>query len=444
MIQRDILRNLREWRQKDSRRPLILRGARQVGKTTVVTEFAKEYDVFLHLNLEKRRDRELFESNDDPTKVLDMIYLHLERVKTEGSVLLFIDEIQNSAHAIAMLRYFYEELPELHVIAAGSLLESLVDVHTSFPVGRVEYMAMRPCSFLEFLDGIGRQFDVEVVRRLQGDAVHDRLMDEFTKYLILGGMPAVINEYAKHQDLLAVEPLYESLLTSYRDDSEKYAKNDSQRRILSHILTSGWSEAAETIVFEGFAGSRFKSREVSEAMQVLQRAMLLELVYPVVEARLPLCDNLRRRPKLIFFDTGLVNYRVGMRRDFFGNRDIMDIWRGRIGEHIVAQELIAYNHNVMSRRYFWSKDKGQGNAEVDFVIKYRDMIVPIEVKTGHNSKLKSLHSFMDTVAHDIAIRVWSQPYSVDEVETLAGKKYRLINLPFYYLSQIDKVIEGLL
>lgn len=434
---------MREWRDRADRRPLILRGARQVGKTTAVMEFGREYDVFLHLNLEKKGDRELFEISDNPKKVLDIIFLHLEKSKGPGTTLLFIDEIQNSPRAIAMLRYFYEELPDIHVIAAGSLLESLVDLHLSFPVGRVEYMAMRPCAFIEFLDGVGKQFDANVISDLKADAIHDRLMEEFTIYMVVGGMPAIINEYAKHHDLFVLERLYESLLTSYRDDAEKYAHNESQRRILAHILTVGWADAAETISFEGFGASRFKSREVSEAMQVLQRAMLMEMVYPVVEARSPLLPNLKRRPKLIWLDTGLVNYRVGMRREFFGNQDIMDVWRGRIGEQVVAQELIAYNHNVMAQRFFWAKDKAKGNAEVDFVIQYRDKVVPIEVKTGHNSKLKSLHSFMDTVEHDVAIRVWNQPYSIDEITTAMGKRFRLLNLPFYYISQIEKILDKL-
>lgn len=157
MIKRRILGSLREWRDRADRRPLILRGARQVGKTTAVMEFGREYDVFLHLNLEKKGDRELFEISDNPKKVLDIIFLHLEKSKGPGTTLLFIDEIQNSPRAIAMLRYFYEELPDIHVIAAGSLLESLVDLHLSFPVGRVEYMAMRPCAFIEFLDGVGKR-----------------------------------------------------------------------------------------------------------------------------------------------------------------------------------------------------------------------------------------------------------------------------------------------
>lgn len=442
MIKREILSDLREWKGKSDRKPLILRGARQVGKTTVVEEFSKEFDTFLHLNLEKSRDMSLFENSDNPREILDEIYLHLKKYKKEGSTLLFIDEIQNSPKAISLLRYFYEDIPQLYIIAAGSLLESLIDLHLSFPVGRVEYLAMRPCSFLEYLNGIGEEFNAEVIRNLKVNGIHQEIMNMFRQYAIIGGMPAAISKYAENRDMLPLDSIYESLIASYREDSEKYAKNEIQRRVLSHILTVGWAFAGETISFEGFAGSTFRSREIAEAMRTIERAMLLELVYPVLDIKIPLIDNLRRRPKLIWFDTGLVNYQAGIRSDLFSTSNVMDMWRGRVGEQIVGQELVAYNHRILAKRHFWSKDKSGGTAEVDFVIRHDNKVVPIEVKTGHNSKLKSLHSFMENVNHDIAVRVWNQPYSVDEVETPKGRKFKLINLPFYYLSKLSDIISS--
>ena len=442
MITREILSDLMAWKQRKNRKPLILRGARQVGKTTVVNEFAKNFDDYLHLNLEKKNHAQIFENSDDPDLILDSIYLQLAKQKKQGEVLLFIDEIQNSPKAMAILRYFYEELPNLYIIAAGSLLETIIDLNVSFPVGRVEYLAMRPCSFLEFLNGIDADFDAEVIKNLNGNPIHDRLIQHFKKYMIVGGMPAIISGYAENNDLIAIEPLYESLLTSYQDDSQKYARNESQRKILSHILSAGWSEAAEIISFEGFAGSRYKSREVSEAFRVLERTMLLELTYPIIEPRIPLLENMKRRPKLLWFDTGLVNYKAGIRSELYTTEDVMGIWRGRIAEQVTAQELLAYKHNISVERHFWSKDKSGSMAEVDFVVQHQNMVIPIEVKSGNNSKLKSLHIFMDEVSHDIAVRVWNQPFSVDIITTPKGKTFKLINLPFYYLSQLSKILDN--
>lgn len=444
MIRRQILDDLRRWKERSDHHPLILRGARQVGKTTIVREFGRDFDVFLSLNLEKRDDAALFEQCDGARELLDEIFMHLGLEKpTSGSVLLFIDEIQCSPRAVASLRYFYEEMPALHVIAAGSLLENLIDTHVAFPVGRVEYMALRPCSFLEFLNGLGEESDAQVIRNRRVRSIHGRLMRRFRQYMILGGMPAIISKYAENHDILAVNYLYEALLTSYRDDAQKYAKNETQRQLLAHILTAGWAEAAETITLDGFAGSAYKAREVGEAMHTLERAMLLEMVYPTVEPRVPLLPNMRRKPKLIWIDTGLANYQAQVRKALIDTRNIMDMWRGRAAEQIVAQELIAIQNNVGARRYFWARDKKDSAAEVDFVVQHDMMTIPIEVKSGHNSRLRSLHSFMDLTPHHIAVRIWDLPLSSDTITTPRGKTFTLINLPFYYISQLHEIINTL-
>lgn len=442
MIRRDILEQLRQWRRRDDRRPLILRGARQVGKTTVVKEFGREFDTFLSLNLEKRADATLFDKTDDARQLLDEIYIHLGKRKAAGETLLFIDEIQCSPSAVAMLRYFYEEMPQVHVIAAGSLLENLIDVHVSFPVGRVEYMALRPCSFLEYLNGTGQEADAEIIRERRVNSIHDRLIRQFRQYAIMGGMPAVISKYAENNDILAADHIYDSLLTSYRDDAGKYARNETQRHILSHVLSAGWAEAGSMISMNGFAGMSYKSREVGEAMRTIERAMLMELVYPAVEAKIPVVPDMRRKPKLIWLDTGLVNYQAGIRKELLAADSVMDMWRGRIAEHVTAQELLAYDHNVTAQRFYWARDRKESSAEVDFIVRHDAMVIPVEVKSGHNSKLRSLHSFMERAPHGIAVRVWDNPLSSNIVTTPSGKCFTLINIPFYYLSQLHSIIDN--
>jgi predicted AAA+ superfamily ATPase len=423
-----------------------LRGARQVGKTTLVETFAKEYDVFLHLNLENDVERQLFENGNDVHKVIDNIFFNKREKKTERSVLLFIDEIQFSKPAVALLRYFYEEANHIHVIVAGSLLETVIDVRQiSFPVGRVQYMAIRPCSFLEFLDGIGEHFDAESLETATDvSAIHHRLMEHFNKYVLVGGMPAAISQYAENQDILAVKEVYESLIAAYQDDVEKYTDSSSLVKIVRNILTVGWSSAAETITFENFGGLSVKSRDMSLAFQTIQKAMLLELVYPTSGTQMPLVQNFRKQPKLIWLDTGLVNFFSGIQKEVFSAKDIQDVWRGRIAEHIVAQELLTLDNSLLTKRQYWRRDKAGSEAEVDFVYKYESMAIPIEVKSGHNAKLKSLHLFMDECPHNYAVRVWSQPFSVDKVTTQNGKEFLLINLPFYYVGILNKVLDKII
>lgn len=442
MIHRNAIKFLVEWKNREDRKPLILRGARQVGKTTLVTEFAKHFNIFLKLNLERKSDWELFEQQDDIQLLLQAIFVHQQQPIKNVPTLLFIDEIQHSKKAVAMLRYFYEDAKHIHVIAAGSLLESVMDQRKiSFPVGRVEYMALRPCSFIEYMDGIDEKFDVELITELKATDAHQRVMRQFQNYTIVGGMPEAVTAFAKKRDILAARNVYESLLQSYNDDVEKYASNEVMIRAIRTILSKGWKHAAEPIAFERFGESNYRSREMSMAFQTIAKAMLMELVYPTSETRLPVLPNQRKRPKLIWLDTGLVNYVSDIQTEVFSVENIQDVWRGRIAEHIVAQELLALDRRVSATRSFWRRDEHGSEAEVDFVVPYYGKLIPIEVKSGHNSKLKSLHIFMDTTPHDVAVRVWSQPFSIDDVATPQGKKFRLINLPFYYVNMLEKILE---
>jgi len=441
MINRTQFKYLEQWAESEDRKPLVLRGARQVGKTTLVRQFSAKFDVFLSLNLDKEDDALLFENYKNVELLTDAIYRHCRKQKKAGKTLLFIDEIQSSPNAVAILRYFYEEMPNLYVICAGSLLESLIDKQISFPVGRVEYLAIRPCSFMEFLNGIGESFDYDLLFNIDLSNAHQRVLSHFHNFAIVGGMPAAIKAYAANRDVFQVDKVYESLLNAYIYDVEKYARNNMLGQVIRYILKNGWGYAAERIAFERFGGSNYKSREVGEAFRTIEKAMLLELVYPILKPQIPMLSSVAYRPKLIWFDTGLLNYIAGVRESLFSVTDVMDVWRGRVAEQLVAQELIALKWQVSMRRQFWVRDKSQSSAEVDFVVQYKTWAIPIEVKSGHNAKLKSLHQFMDEAPHAFAVRVWSQALSVDEVSTSKGKIFKLINVPFYYVCILDKVLD---
>ncbi|MDR0295472.1 MAG: AAA family ATPase [Prevotellaceae bacterium] len=443
MIDRKALKFLAKWKDSEGRKPLVIRGARQVGKTTLVKEFAKQYDVFLDLNLEKLADRRLFEDYQNVQDLITAIFFYKEKRKNGGTTLLFIDEIQFSKRAIAILRYFYEEANDIHVIVAGSLLESVIDVRKiSFPVGRVQYMALGPCSFFEFLNGTGKNFDIDLIQNLQVESVvHERIIKNFYTFTLIGGMPAVVSRYAENQDVLSLKEVYESLLISYQDDVEKYTKKANLIKIIRTILSIGWASAGEIISFECFGGTAYSSKEINAAFQTIQKAMLLDLIYSTPETQIPLIQNFRRHPKLVWLDTGLVNFAAGIQKEVFSISDIQDIWRGRIAEHVVAQELLTLSDSLLTKRIYWRRDKQGSEAEVDFIYPYNNWAIPIEVKSGHNSKLKSLHLFMDSAPHHLAVRVCSNPFSIDDVNTSSGKKFKLINLPFYYIGVLDKVLE---
>ena len=444
MFERNIVKELEKWIAKSNRKPLILRGSRQVGKTTLVDVFSRNFENYLYLNFEKNPSAiTLFEKEQEIDDLIAEIFLFCNRENKPGKTLLFIDEIQNSKIAISKLRYFYEaKLPNLYVIAAGSLLETMLNKKISFPVGRVEYLAVRPCVFNEFLRAVG---ETQLEKALSGhripEALHDKTMNLFNTFTLIGGMPEVIANYAENKNYIGLNSIYESLLTGYRDDVEKYTKNETMSQTIRYILQSGWKSATERITLGGFAGSSYKAREMGEAFRTLEKTFILELCYPTTDCLVPITKDLKRSPKLLWLDCGLVNYAANVQKEVFGAADILDAWRGKIAEQIVAQELLALDCRVSNQRNFWVRNKKDSDAEVDFVLQKDSKVIPIEVKSGHNSRLKSLHLFMEEAPHNIAVRVWSQPFSIDEVTTQKGKKFKLINLPFYYVGVLEEIVK---
>lgn len=443
MFKRDIQNKLEMWKKSPRRKPLLLRGARQVGKTTVVNEFGNGYNNYLYYNLERADHKALLEKELPLDTLVEQLFLFHRLQRREGTTLIFIDEIQNSPTVISKLRYFYEDRPDLHIIAAGSLLESIVNVDFSFPVGRVDYLPMRPCSFREFVSAIGKNHLLEMAMTPGlADVVHNELLSCFNTYLLVGGMPAAVQAYMEERDVLAFDDIYETLLQAYRDDAEKYARAGKLSNVIRFILEHGWGNAGSVVTMNGFANSDYKSREVGEAFRLMEKAMLLELVYPITNTAVPAMPETKRQPKLIWLDTGLVNYAANIRNDIIGANDIMDVWRGRIAEHVVAQELLTLNYKISQRRQFWVKVGGGESAEVDFIWTVDSRLIPIEVKSGRNSHLRSIHSFIDLSPTDVAVRVWSGPLSIDDVQTtIKKKKFRLINLPFYLVGDLERIVR---
>ena len=438
MFQRLALKALRQWAEKEGRKPLVLRGARQVGKTTLVKIFAEEFDVFINLNLEEKVNADLFTMDVSFEDLLAGIYVKAGIKMENQRTLIFIDEIQNVPDAVKVLRYFYEKRPDLYVIAAGSLLESLVGNHISFPVGRIEYMALHPCTFTEFLGALGENILVEQIEQLEvPQSVHSYVMDLFKKYMIVGGLPEAVANYAKRKDWVSLNEIFNSLLSGYKDDIEKYAQRPKEQDILRYILNYGWGLAGQRFQFSKFCSSSYKSAEMANAFRTLEKTLLLELVYPLISTSFPILPDLKRSPKLLWLDTGLVNYVAGMQESLLFTSDTDELWNGHIAEQVVGQELLGASFAFGGKRMFWVRDARNSQAEVDFVYKYKSHLIPVEVKTGDNSKLRSLHQYMDESQEDIALRLWNGPLTSDLIRLPSGKQYTLYNVPFYYAGQLE-------
>ncbi|QTR53201.1 ATP-binding protein [Thiothrix unzii] len=442
MFKRLLLKDLNHWLHRPNRKPLILRGARQVGKTTLVSLFAEQFDQFISLNLERQEDKALFEQNYTIQELVEAIFFLHSKDRQQPNTLLFIDEIQNSSAAVAMLRYFHENYPTLPVIAAGSLLESLLDRHISFPVGRVEYLRVHPLTFEEFLIALGEEPAAAMLNQIPLPIVaHDKLLKLFHRYALIGGMPEIVQQYAATHDLAQLRPIYDNLITAYLDDVEKYSPRDSQTPVIRHVIQTAFREAGNRITLAGFGQSHYGSKDVGEALQVLEKALLLHRCYPVTDTRLPLVPNLKKSPKLQLLDSGLVNYFSGLQADIFGSKDLNSIYGGRIIEHLVGQELLASQSSLLFQLHFWVREKNQSNAEVDFVVAYGNKVIPIEVKSGATGRLRSLHQFMDQAEHGFAVRLYAGKLEVEDAVTVEGKAFKLLNLPYYLGGKVEGYLE---
>ncbi|HLZ89268.1 MAG TPA: AAA family ATPase, partial [Puia sp.] len=369
MFNRQVIEQLEDWKHQSNRKPLILRGARQVGKTTAVNAFGRRFPQYIYFNLEDAPDREIFAENADIHRLVQTIFLRKSKsLARRSETLIFIDEIQQFPQALNMLRYFYEQYPEIAVVAAGSLLETIFAKGMSFPVGRVDFMVIRPVGFPEFLGAIDQEQVLEQLLHVpMNDFAHSTLLQLFHTYTLVGGMPEIVDEYARTKDLTALSAIYERLITAYVDDVEKYATNDHFVQVIRHCIRASFLDAGTRIKFQHFGRSNYNSREVGEALRTLEKTYLLSLLYPTTDAVLPVRQDLKRSPRLHVLDTGMMNYFLGLRTEVLGTADLNSIYQGVIVEHLVGQELLATQFNVLSRLDFWVREKAGSSAEVDYV-----------------------------------------------------------------------------
>ncbi|MCP4105089.1 MAG: DUF4143 domain-containing protein [Desulfobacteraceae bacterium] len=297
---------------------------------------------------------------------------------------------------------------------------------------------MYPITFMEYLEAQNPLLAEKLSHSdvLEESSVHDLLLDAFNAYAFVGGMPEALAVYGETKAYSAVREIYDAIFMGYLEDVEKYS-NLAKAKYLTHAIDRSPLYAGERITYEKFGESSFRSREMKEAFDVLERALIIYRARPSVSTCIPIIEKLRKAPKLFFLDVGLVNYRIGF-REFFRGQSLDNVYQGKISEQIAAQEIIARTFPAPALR-FWIREKGA--AETDFLYPFKDMIIPVEVKSGRTGKLKSLNLFMENSHHPYAVRIYSGKISIDPVQLPSGKKYILCSIPYYLLSRLDDVIE---
>lgn len=447
MFNRNIEKLLIEWKNKKERKPLVIRGARQVGKTSVVHRLGKEeFDTYIYINIELEDNAALFTCTQPVSELLQLIQLKFNTKVSPGSTLIFIDEVQNSDIAMNQLRYFHEEMPDLHVIAAGSLLEvKMKSEGFSFPVGRVEYFYLHPVTFDEFLAALGETEVLNYISSVKPDSVipeeiHTMMIKKFHEYLLVGGMPEAVARYEEGRTFIDVDPVYESILTGLREDVFKYA-SAAKTKYIQHIIEHASKYVGLQIKYEKFGESNFRSREMSEAFDVLEKAMLISRVSASASKQMPLMSNLKKAPKLLHLDIGLVNYQAGLRADIAMMEDINAVYHGQVGEQIVGQALLAMNPRRNANLHYWYREQKGSTSEVDYLMIINDRLVPVEVKSGKTGTLRSLYNFMDESRSDFALRIYSGNMRTEQITTQNKKKFTLFSIPFYLLFRINELLR---
>lgn len=437
---RNISKALLQWKNRPDRMPLLLRGARQVGKTYLIEYFGQTYfDSTVSVNLELQPILKSCFNTLQPDLIIQAIEIETQKSIVTGKTLLFIDEIQECPAAIEALRYFKEKRPGLHVIAAGSLLEFVLnDADFNLPVGRVEFLFLYPLSFSEFLFALGDQKLCEYLSHVQltdkiPESIHGKALERLKLYFLLGGMPAVIQSYIDNRDLLRCQQLQSFVLNTYRTDFGKYA------HLVNPQHCQRVFEKAPYLVAKKFkyvdVDPTVQSRELKKAVTALRLAGVITPVYLSKAAGLPLSASIHEKDfKLLFLDVGLVKYASRIDASLLLREDVLLINHGAIAEQFVGQELISHQPSFdHAELFYWHKEQSKGSAEVDYIFQHKNHIIPLEVKAGKSGRLKSLQIFMREKNSPIGIKVSQDIFGCDN---------KILSLPLYMIAELPRLLES--
>lgn len=420
-LSRKIETTLRDWQKSTDFKPILLRGARQVGKTSVVRHFGKSFTSFVEINFEESPEfKTLFESNLSIESICEQIEILTGITLNDGKTLLFIDEIQACPDAIKALRFFYEKRPNLHVIAAGSLLEFALAELPSFGVGRIRSIFVYPLSFEEFLSALGEDKLRDYLGKANFDQaisepIHAKLQQVHKTFLLIGGMPEAVKAYARGKSLLEIQRVLDDLVISIQADFDKYKARFPAVRLIE-VFNTVAAQTGNKFTYS-YSGASLNYPQIKEALQLLQ---LAGLIYPVSHSAsngIPLGAEVNpKKTKMLLFDTGIYQRTLGLNLgELILEQDVTLVNKGSIAELCVGIELIKnqdpYNKQYL---YYWQREAKNSQAEVDYVLQLGSKIIPIEVKSGTKGRMQSLYSFIDEKKSAFGLRISSENFGVLE------------------------------
>jgi predicted AAA+ superfamily ATPase len=403
-IKRKIDKNLQDWKQSASRKPLLLRGARQVGKSSSVREFGRQFEHFVEINFDKKDSEAaklVFDKTSSPQQICDELSLIYGKPIIPNRTLLFLDEIQSCVAAISSLRYFYEDMPELHVVAAGSLLEFALEEVPSYGVGRIRSLFMYPLCFDEFLRATNHSLLADAVQKSTPDsppseAIHHTCLQQLVRFMLVGGMPQVVATLVQGGSLQDCRQVLDDLILTFDDDFAKYKARVPSSR-LREVFLSAMEQAGGKFVYSR-ASQTAKHEHIKEAVSLLAMA---GLVYPVTHTSangIPLAAQLNHKiRKYVVFDTGVMQRCLQLDiSDILLGDTLSQINKGALAELFAGLEIIkAMPCHQPAQLYYWQREHHGSQAEIDYVVQREREIIPLEVKAGTKGAMQSLHLFME-------------------------------------------------
>jgi len=439
-IEREIDKILIDWKNQPARKPLLVRGARQVGKSSTVRNLGKAFKYFIELDfISNKSAHKLFDGDINPKSILEELSLIFNTPIIPGKTLVFFDEIQSCVPAITSLRYFYEKTPEIHLIAAGSLLEFALKDLPSFGVGRIRSIYLYPFSFNEFLNAFNEKSLVQLINKFIiekpfSEPVHYKLKEYLIRFITIGGMPEVVASYVNGTSLLDCQGILEELTHSLYDDFSKYKSRVPSTR-LKEVFSSVVRQTGSKFVLSHI-DTHASRLQLKESMELLEQAGLIFSVVHSSSNGIPLGaqTNYKFR-KYLIFDTGIFQRFLNLDlSELFLNAEISLVNKGVIAELYAGLELIKNQPcNQAASLYYWQREKKGSQAEVDYVVELDGKIVPIEVKSGIKGKMQSLRIFMEEKGSKIGVRT--------SLENLS-KMEKIKIIPLYAIGAIFKTIKN--
>lgn len=422
MLKRLIDWHLHEWKNSKSRKPLLIRGARQVGKTHAVRKLGEQFEHFVEINFElSEKAKDLFEKDLHPERIIRDLNFFADVKIEPGKTLLFFDEIQEAPRAILALRYFFENMPSLHVIAAGSLFDFALE-KVGMPVGRVSTLYMYPLSLIEFFVATSRNSIAEALIKGEhfSEIIHEKTIDILGEYLAIGGMPEAVAKWVETKNPKECFQIHHNLIGSYRQDFEKYAKKH-EIKFLELLFRQIPYFIGKEFQYKNIPGE-YRKRELSPCLDLLCKANVVHRIYQSAGNGIPLGAEIHLEWfKIIFVDIALSQAILGFDlSSWFLQPGHEFVNRGAIAESFVGQELLCYAHPMREPElFFWKRPEKSSSAEVDYLHVKDQQVIPIEVKSGHGSTLKSMHLFLKSHPESPhGIRFSAQNYSLyDHIES---------------------------